>query len=106
MAELVDAVLLKEVASGVHTVWMCAFKSRLPHKLINMIEIKDGKLFIDGVLATAVILVDNRVVKGPFHSKDDVQHKGFLRPETTYNKNIITPGSTIVCGGDFKLGDG
>lgn len=84
----------------------CRFDSWFPHKLINMIEIKDGKLYIDGVLATAVILENNQVAKGPFHLKGDIQHKGFLRPETTYNKNIITPGSTIVCGGDFKLGDG
>ena len=84
---------------------MCAFKSRLPHKLINMIEIKDGKLFIDGVLANAVILVDNRVVKDPFYLKGSNKPEA-PKAEMYFQKNVVIPGSIVSAGGNVTLGDG
>lgn len=70
-------------------------------------ELLNGRLFIDNQEVLTVIYKSGEITKFPIAQ---TQEKIFVKENAsgisiTNSKNVITPGSTIFCGGDFKLGD-
>lgn len=65
-------------------------------ELNNVIEFRDGKIFVSGKEVQKVICVDGEEIMA---SKINIAN-------TPNMKNVVLPGSKISCGnGNFHLGD-
>lgn len=80
------------------------------------LKMTKGRLFIDNKEVHLIVFKDGSNLILPTHDNDEL----ILTSDHSYNevtivgdknhviqgKNIISPGSSIVCNGDLRLGDG
>lgn len=59
-----------------------------------------GRLYIDGNEVKSIIFKDGVGIEFPIQDLDDCDIT-----ESSYIKNVISPGTTIITGGSFHLGD-
>lgn len=75
------------------------------------IKIIDGYMFINGVQVESISFKNGTAVQLPFAEQyfdfecSDTTITG-NHNKTTIAKNYISPGSTIICKGNVRLGDG
>ena len=80
------------------------------------LKMTKGRLFIDNKEVHLIVFKDATTTTFPIYENSDIE----IDSDHSYNevtivgdknhiiqgKNIISPGSSIICNGDFRLGDG